>query len=143
MKPSTLNSQQTSYKVDKITEAIFAAEAIQDRFAEVNILTLKTHLINVAFEESNNYGYDLLIDNNRIFEQVDEKLKNDKLKDFVEITKDEIRVVIDCELITDDVIVRAFKMLSCVETFTPGTKIEFSKGSQIYESSSFFSQRTH
>lgn len=139
MKPSTLNSHLKSYNIDIITDAIFLAEASNDKFAEVNILTQKAHLTNIAMEGNSQ----ILPNITKIQQLVEQELKNEKLKDFVEITKNEIRVVIDCKLITDDIVAKAFKMLACIETFTPGTKIEFSKGSQIYDNPYTCSSRTH
>jgi hypothetical protein len=69
--------------------------------------------------------------------------KQNRAKEFVEITPNFVRVGIHCDLIDDETILKAIRMVSKLESFEIGTKVEFGELVNIYENKIQRKQRTH
>ncbi len=104
------------------------AESEQETFSEVQIITLKQHLKDLAMEQAADEmdcspiscGTILI---NRYDELVETKYTS--AKEYVLITADSITIAVNTTLIDDSAIDYALSLLLQVETIQPGEKYEF------------------
>ena len=103
-----------------------------DKTLQVHVITLKAYLAELALERALNEQIDDLMQvTNRIQQLLDTELTN--AREFVEVTPDYVRVGINCDLIDDDAIMQAFRMMTKLPSFLPGTTIELGQLIQVYE----------
>ena len=87
-------------------DLVFAAEAMQETFSDVRVVTLYSHCLNQA--EENNIP-----------------LSNIEDCEHVEVFEQFIQVVIDEEFVDDETTARALDLLTHVESFDVGSRTDF------------------
>lgn len=103
----------------------------EEPFVDIKIVTLKAHLSSMAIDRALEGGATL----KNINEKVDVILSTElsSAKEFIEVTPNEIRIGINCDLIDQDVITDVWELLSRQEDLSPGTRIELGQLVQVYE----------
>ncbi len=104
------------------------AESEQESFSEVQIITLKQHLKDLANEQAINEMNAasvscMTVMVNRSDELVETKYTS--AKEYVLITENSIEIAVNTTLIDDSAIDYALSLLLQVETIQPGEKYEF------------------
>jgi len=108
------------------------AESEQESFSEVQIITLKQHLKELALEKALN-DFDERGKPGNAYRELHEHVNNLRVteyssaKEYVLITQDSIQIGVNKSTIDDDAIDYALSLLLRIETFNPGEKYEFGK----------------
>lgn len=103
----------------------------EEPFVDIKIVTLKAHLSSLAIDRALERGATLKTINERVDAILNTELHS--AKEFIEVTSNEIRVGINCDLIDQDVIANVWELLSRQKDLSPGTKIELGQLVQVYE----------
>lgn len=93
-------------------DLVFYAEAAREPFADVQIITLYSHCLNLAEEKGIN-------------------IKRIEQAEQVQIFEDRVLVVIDVETIDDEAVTRALDLLTYMDNFKVGNKKEFGPPKQF------------
>lgn len=103
--------QQKSHNISW-PDVYFTAEANRERFEDVNIVTLKSHLTEQAYDQA---IHEVGISNEtKLRHRVNTILNSGQLRvtEHVEVRQDSIRVVVDCENIDDETVWVALDMVA-------------------------------
>jgi hypothetical protein len=99
----------------------------QPKYLEVRIITLKAFLTERAVELAFDRGSSLTDLEGNVKSIIRRELIN--VKEFVEVHYDHIRVCINCDVIDDSVILKAFDIVANID-LSHGTRIEFEQSVQ-------------
>ncbi len=100
-------NQQTKFQSNiNWPNLVFLAEAEREPFADVQIITLYSHCLNLA--EEMNLG---LVD-------IEES-------EQVEVFEDRVQIVVDAETVDDEAVTKALDLLTHMDNFEVGNKKEF------------------
>lgn len=116
-----------------LADLTLLAEAEREEFADVQVITLKQHVKELALEDAlDDFGRhqhiaDVSEMHNRVNFLVETKYTS--AKEFVLIEEDTIRIGVDKSEINDHAIDYALSLLIQVESFNPGERYEF--GSEV------------
>ena len=111
-----------------LTELTLFAEAEQETFSEVQIITLKQHLKDLATEQAvDEMNASCVNCFTTMINRSDDlvQTKYTSAKEYVLITEDSIEIAVNTTIIDDDAIDYALSLLLQVETIQPGEKYEF------------------
>ena len=89
-------------------DLVFLAEAEREPFADVQIITLYSHCLNLA-------------------EEMNLPLVAIEQGEQVEVFQDRVQIVVDAETVDDDAVVRGLDLLTLMDNFEVGNKKEFGK----------------
>lgn len=110
-------------------DVVFLAEAEREPFAEVQIITLYAHCLNIA--EAMLYGpFAFLGDNpvelrKKLEKRIKDTLPEIQEREFVEIQEDRVLIVIDADKVDDDAVARALDLLTHIDNFEVGQTYHF------------------
>lgn len=99
--------------------AVFLAEAEQEQFEELRIVTLNSYVRDQATELALLMGCRL----SSVEKAIQRLTPTFERAEFIEVDRKEIRMVLNVDLIDDHVVNRALTILSKIDEFVPGTKI--------------------
>ena len=106
------------------------AEREQEAFSDVEIITLKQHLRDLASEQAcREMDASLINCLTTVIARVDDLVQTEytSAKEFIVITQDSIQIGVNKSIIDDNAIDYALSLLLQIETFNPGDKHEFGK----------------
>lgn len=112
-----------------LAELTIFAEAEQEEFTNVEIITLTQHVKDLAIEQASMELEDIMFHGkpDAINERVNFLIKTEytSAKEYVLITADSIQIAVNTTLIDDSAIDYALSLLLQVESIQPGEKYEF------------------
>jgi hypothetical protein len=118
-----------AHQKNLLTNLTLLAEAEQEEFADVHVVTLKQHVKDLALEEAlDDFGRHQLV--GQIQDMHDRvnfllETKYTSAKEYVLIEQDAVRIGVNKSEIDDHAIDYALSLLIQVESFNPGEKYEF------------------
>jgi len=105
------------------------AESEQEEFADVQVITLKQHVKELALEQAlDDFArHGLIVKPEEMYERVNFLLETEytSAKEFVLVEEDAIRIGVDRPEVNDAAIDYALGLLIQIENFDPGEKREF------------------
>lgn len=119
---------------EHIPEIVFRAEADNEQFESVQVITLQQHYLDKAYElawglisndpsnleESINKAADIICKSDYAYK-----------KEFVEIHKNHVIIGVDAKIVTDKEINKGLAYLVSIEDFTPGERYEFGENRRV------------
>jgi hypothetical protein len=122
-----------------------APETIEDtgeKAIQINVITLKAYLAEVALGQALDEQID---DIKKVCDRASELLSTEltSAKQFVHVTNDYIQVGINCDLIDNEAIMLALKMVAQLPSLEPGTTIQIGEMVQVYENNLSYRKRSN
>lgn len=118
-------------------ELIFYAEAEREPFANVHVVTLYSHCVNLAIEKMitklSSQGtsvVDIDITKKQYRDMLTEIVPTISAREFVEVHKDRVSVAVNRKTVDDFAVDRALEMIETIDDFTVGTYYEFGSNKQ-------------
>jgi len=130
-KEGELAKRINRHKIDW-PELIFYAEAEREPFADIHVVTLYSHCLQVAQEElitnllnENTPFANIDLSKKKYKDKIKQLISSIKAREFVDILSDRVVVAVDSETVDDFAIDRALEMIETIESFEVGVNYEF------------------
>lgn len=117
LQPNKVQEQSNSYNA--WPDMYFLAEAEQEGFADLQIITLSAHRQEEALNQACAIGGSI-----KTIRRNAKKLEPTiSMVEFVEVFEDHIKICLDAERVDDHLVNRALSILSKFESFIPGQRL--------------------